>query len=128
SIASDAAPIKFALLPPPLVDDSPLAGRDDEVQVHIPLNVSGLANSSIARLQGHLITIEDPNGFRWSPGWKGQNDNLFTNNSEVILNFQLPHKVYERIRRAPVRVRVSLAVVMLRDTDPKKFNTPEANF
>jgi len=127
-IAPDAAPIKFAFSPPAPPGEKTLPEGNSEVEVHIPLNVSGLAGSAIARIQGNLITIEDPSGFRWNQGWKGQYQNLFPDNNRVTINFQMPHKIYERMRNMSLNMHVSLAIVMLRDTDPQKFITPRGKF
>jgi hypothetical protein len=128
ALTLEASPVRFNLLPAPQAEDSDVAYRGNRMQINIPLEIAGLQNGSIAEIRGALINVQSSKGTQWSSGWKGQYRTFFSNGKRTSLDFELPRKIFDRIRFDQVNVELSLAVVAGHGTEPRNFVTPPGTF
>jgi hypothetical protein len=121
------APVQFELIHRPEHSDNDVTYHDD-VGVQIPLRVSGMADQSIVAVRGVLVTLQARDGWQWNSGWNSRGIYLFPQRKSVGINFELPRKVFDRIKSFPVKVHLSLALALLHDRDPQQFVTPPKEF
>src|SRR5262249_54929853 len=93
-LPSQVSPVNFNVLPPPQGEDSDIAYQENQVQLNIPLEITGLQDSSIAEIRGALINIHSSKGAHWSSGWKGQYRTFFSTGKRTNLDFELSRKVF----------------------------------
>ena len=126
--ASRGLPLRLELRPieTPVTREDYYDGNDVEIQ--IPLNVSGVANESIVRVNGVMSVIESPAGPRWDTGWQSNGVTLFPGQKRTEITLNLKRKIYDRIKMLPVRIRLSLALTVFLDKDQQKFVVPRGEF
>jgi len=119
-------PFQLGLLAP----EAPTTAAVEEknVEIRMPLSVSGIAPESIVSLDGVLVTIEASNGLRWDSGWKSPGIFLFPDQKSTQIDFTLKRDLFERLKLTPARVEVSLAFTLFHDKDRKDFVTPHEKF
>jgi hypothetical protein len=128
SLAREASPINFNLVPPPQAKETDTTYRGDQVQINVPLEISRLQGGSIAEIRGALISIQGSKSTKWTSGWKGQYRTFFSPGKRTNLDFELPRKVFDRIRFDQVNIELSRAVVVGHETDHRSFVTPPGTF
>jgi hypothetical protein len=104
------------------------AGEEKDVEIRVPLSVSGIAPESIVLLDGVLVTIEASNGLRWDSGWKSPGIFLFPDQKSTQIDFTLKRDLFERLKLTPAVVEVSLAFTLFHDKDREDFVTPHGKF
>jgi hypothetical protein len=74
----DTSSLKFALLPGHPPDPGDIAYDRDPVPIHLPLELTGLANDSFLQMNGFIITVTNSRGERWDSGWHVRSMLLFS--------------------------------------------------
>lgn len=122
-------PFQLAFSAPENADsESPGREEEKEVEIRLPLTVSGLEDQSIAAVDGFLVAFEAPDGFKWNSGWKSPGLSLFPNQKSTRIDFSLKRSVFEHVRHSRVKFRLSLAYTLFRDTNRREFVTPSGVF
>ena len=121
-------PVGFALLPAEKPADGGTRDELKEVQIRIPVSVTGVADDSIVVISGVMIAIQSPNGLRWNSGWKSHGTSLFPEERSTWFDFTLKKGLFERIKAQPVRTNISLALSVYRDQNRRKFIAPQGEF
>lgn len=123
-------PFQLGLLPPEKTDSESAPEKEDEkeVEIQLPLTVSGLEDQSIAAVDGFLIALEAPDGFKWNSGWKYPGLSLFPNQKSTRIDFSLKRGVFEHVRHSRAKFRLWLAYTLFRDTNRREFVTPSGVF
>ncbi len=123
-------PFQLALLPAEKADSetAPEKEEEKEVEIHLPLSVSGLEDQSIAAVDGFMVALEAPDGFKWNSGWKSPGLSLFPNRKSTRIDFSLKRSVFEHVRHSQATFRLSLAYTLFRDTNRRGFVTPSGVF
>ena len=123
-------PLQISLLSPDKAfSEAGAPQENDEVQIRMPLRVSGIAPGSVLIMSGFLIEIESNNGLRWNSGWKSPGLFLFPEQDQSQIDFALKKKLLESLKSSsPVKVRVSLALSVFLDQHAREFVTPDGSF
>jgi hypothetical protein len=123
-------PFQLALLPAEKAESGSAFEKEGEkeVEIRLPLSVSGLGDESIAAVDGFMVDLEAPQGLQWNSGWKSPGLSLFPDQKSIRIDFTLKRTVFERIRSAPVRLRLSIAFTLFHDTNRREFVTPHGVF
>jgi hypothetical protein len=135
-LSADASPIQLAYG----VDEKhPIVvfrGRNSSgaliAGARIPLHVSEIAEGTALSIDHRIVTIEAPDGFRWSTEARfnsiGQYDlpgNRVPDDVErEQATFEIPYALYERIKTGPVTVRITLALTQLQATNSVRATLP----
>jgi hypothetical protein len=124
------APFQLALLPAVKVESESAPQEEDqkEIEIRLPLGVSGLEAESIAAVDGVMVSLEAPDGLQWDSGWKARGQSLFPDYRTTEINFVLKRRVFERIGSARVKFRLSIAFTLFHDTHRREFVTPPGVF
>jgi hypothetical protein len=123
-------PFQLTLLPPENVDSGSAAEKEGEkeVEIRLPLSISGLAGESIVAIDGFMVDLETPDGLQWNSGWKSPGLSLFPNQKVVRIAFQLKRSVFDHLRTSPATLRLSVAYTLFRDSNRREFATPSGRF
>jgi hypothetical protein len=121
-------PIPDGLRPHP---DSaiPLQTFRNSVLLLIPMQVAGIDENSLYRIDGYAATIDGPNGFHWTSPWQAAgNDQI--NASTPATGAQIPMSldVYQKIRNTPVNVHLTLALDHLKVGAPYTVTATQSPF
>ena len=117
-----------------LLQDSPssrpLQVVDGQVGVNLDLMVGKLAPGHLAELEAMEISLEAPNGTRWSSGWKPMYQLLTKERFETTSPDQtmwvglgadtmlwIDSKSFARMRDMPLKVRVAVAASVFREVE-----------
>jgi hypothetical protein len=125
--AGGQPPVQLSLHPveTPVVRDD--AYVRDDVEIMIPLNVSGVASGSIVALNGLEATI-DSAGTQWDSHWHSYSQVLYSGQTRAQLRFNVPADLYERIKTLLVHTRLTLAFTGFREGDARPFVIPSTHF
>jgi hypothetical protein len=127
--AGQQPPLKMVLLP-----STAQAARDNfdkdekEVEIRLPLGVSGMADESIVVVSGVMLAVETPEGLRWNSGWESPGIFLFPSQRSTQISFKIKKDFFERAKSSSVNGRISLALTLFRDRDRREFVTPHGEF
>ncbi|HEY6306590.1 MAG TPA: hypothetical protein VI488_09065 [Candidatus Angelobacter sp.] len=102
--------------------------KDEDVNFAIPLRAWGLTPDSLGRVRGVRITLKTPDGFRWDSDWQGYYSLLSPKENHWRQDFSMKYKIYERLKSAPVKARVSVAVEVFREHDLEVITAGNGEF
>jgi hypothetical protein len=105
-----------------------IAENQKEIQISLPLRVSGVDNDSVVQEEGMLVLLEGSDGLRWSSGWVSAYSFLWPNQDRSTIRFTLKRKFFERIKSVPVNVRVSIALAEYRETNDRTIVATSGEF
>ena len=124
-------PAQLAVLPvkPSVAEATSDQKEGSEVQIHLPLAVSGIADGSIVELSGMMVAIETPGGLQWNSGWVNSGSSLlFPDQKSTQISFTINKDFFKRAQASPVNARIWLALTLFRDVDQRNFVTPHGEF
>ena len=125
------APAKLTVLPPPpRVSGSPAPPwyRFPNATIRIPLRVSGVAQDSVVAARAMLVSVQGPSNFEWHANWTPQWLELWPDSTASTVQFTLERNLYDQIRSAPVRLRLTLALSQYTESSPRQIVLPEGLF
>lgn len=121
-------PVQLALLPAEKPAAENVSDKEDDVQIQIPLSVSGMTDDSLMTMSGVMVEIESPDGVRWNSGWRSNGTSLFPEQKRTQIDFSLKRKIFERVRGTPVVARISVALTVFHDRNRREFIVPNGEF
>ena len=121
-------PVHLTVLPASKIDAADGENAEKEVEIQIPLGVSGIAGDSIVVISGLMAAIEASDGEQWSSGWQSPGTSLFPEQNRTEITFQVKRSFFEGVKSSPVKIRISLAFTVYRDGNRRRFLTPEGEF
>jgi hypothetical protein len=126
--AAELRPVQLVFNPakPPTPEVVPNKKKDVDIQ--IPLLVSGIAEDSTVVADGKMVTLEAPDGSSWSSGWEWAGIHLQANSQRTLLDFEVNKKDFERMKSSPVKVRISLAVTVFHNIDTSLVVAKDGEF
>lgn len=102
------------------------------VYISVPITLSGLPHGSLGHVAGIMLTLETPDGFQWHSGWSTYHILLGPGEHGWAQPFEIKYKSYRRLKGVPVKSRVSLALDLYREPEPRQvalaareFSVPE---
>ena len=108
--AAQEAPVQLTLLrdtPHPATTD---LIRANQVQVSIPLQVSGVAEGSALITDALQVTVDAGKGSHWTSPWQGANIYYVPGTSESGVNFLMSRAFFDQVRSRPVTLHFTLAL------------------
>jgi hypothetical protein len=121
-------PFQLALLPAEKVEPGSEKEEQREVEIHLPVSVSGIAPESIVAVDGAMVDIEAPDGLHWNSGWMSRRLSLFPEQKSTRIDFSLKRNIFDHMSSSPVKVQVSLAFTLFHDANRREFVTPSGEF
>src|SRR5437660_7280726 len=125
---AEPRPVQLALAPekPSASEVVPDEKRDLEIQ--IPMRVSGIDDHSFVAVDGMMLTIEAQDGPRWNSGWKSVSQLLFPNQQLLQTHFEVKKSFFEKVKSSAVRAHISFAVTVSRDMSPRRIIATGGDF
>ena len=127
---SQASPLQFALDTD--LGDQGTARWDRSskiVSLNIPLKVSGIREGTAVQLDNVMLSIDAPNGLRWTSPWQsayGRRSLPETPASEVEVN--VSRAFYDEVRASPVTLHLTFAITELRVGSSSNIQLPLGRF
>jgi hypothetical protein len=111
-VDSSAAPLKISVRPiePSNVNKDYSSDPSPEVQLTIPVTVSGVSAGSVIQLNAVNIHAEFPEKSTWSRDWLYESRDFWPEDQEKTLAYSVDRKEYQKIRDTPLQLRVDLAI------------------
>ena len=98
------------------------------ISISLPLDVSGIAKDSLIQLNGIIVTLTGPTGFRWDSGWRVQSGLLFAESKSTNIYFELKQKAYDQLKSTPVTAHLLLAFTSYEDQNQRSLVVPAGEF
>ncbi len=89
------------------------------VYLRIPLMVSGIPSGHAVQIDGIRVSIETAGSAKWDPGWKSQWTQLWNENEQTDISYEMKRKDFDSIQRQPVRLHLELALTEYQETEPR---------
>jgi hypothetical protein len=126
--AGQQPPFQLGILPVETGTADEPSVEEKEVEIHVPLSVTGLSSESIVIVNGIFVTIDAPDGLRWDSGWKSPGIFLFPEQKDTRVNFTLKRKFFKRVQSSQVKLRLSVAFTLFQDENRRPFVVPRGEF
>ena len=82
----------------------------NKVHVRLPLLLSGMADGSQVLVAGKMVSIESPDGQKWTSNWYGSDENFLPDVRRKQTTFTIDKDFFERVKATPVNVRMTFAL------------------
>jgi hypothetical protein len=106
-----------------------VASGPRDVVIKIPMHVSGIAAGSMMIPQDVKATLEAADGSRWTSFWEPVYQDKFMPGERIIwTSFAMPFSVFERLKGAPLRARIVLALARAREDQATSIALPLNDF
>jgi hypothetical protein len=107
-----AAPLNISVKPiePSNVNKDFSSETSPEVQLTIPVTVSGVAEGSVIQLNAVNIHAESPEKSKRSWGWLYESQVFWPEDQEKALNYSIDRKEYQKIKDTLLQLHVDLAI------------------
>jgi hypothetical protein len=99
--AGQEAPVQLALLRDTPHRATAYLIRAKQVQVSIPLQVSGVAEGYALISGPFKVTVDAANGSPWSSSWQGLNGRYLPGTSESWISIQMSRAFFDQVRSTP---------------------------
>ena len=127
-LASGILPVELGLIRHDSNEGNFAPVYNGEVSIMFPLSVSGLPENSFLQLDGMIVTLTKPNGFRWDSGWQGNALWLFPEEKTSQIMFQMKQDIFDQLNSGPVNAHISFAFTLYRDKNQRQFVVPSGEF
>jgi hypothetical protein len=123
-----AAPVQLALLKDPRKIPDAYLKRAKRVQVNIPLQVSGVAEGNAVLTGPVQVTVEAPNGARWTSPWALSHDTYAPGTDDSWISFQMNRAFFDRVSAVPVTLHVRVGLTKVRAGKVRSIPLPAEDF
>lgn len=126
----EATPVQLQLQPTttPSTQTNQLPRVLRKVFLRFPLQVSGVAQASVVIREGQLVTIQAPDGHRWTSHWQASEEPLWPGENGSIVGTEMDRKFFDQEQSASVNVHVSFALTSYRETDSRQVISQSDEF
>jgi hypothetical protein len=123
-------PVELSLGPMPVrtAGDAENAGKTKNMQVDIPLRVSGLRQGTIVVVGGTRFGIQAANGTRWSSGWHANGSELWPDRERADLGMEVPTKFFDQVANSSANVHISFALTIYSEENSQSIEVPRGEF
>jgi hypothetical protein len=126
--AEQEAPVQLTLLRDTPHPATTYLIRANQVQVSIPLQVSGVAEGSALITDSLQVTVDAANGSRWTSPWQGANLYYLPGTSESGVNFLMSRAFLDQVRSMPVTLHFTLALTQVQSGNVKSIPLSTQDF
>jgi hypothetical protein len=131
--SGEASPVTIQLLnpPPPPKADARNGGfeiRTNTNSLSFPMMASEVEQGTMSVMAGWQVTVEAPNGKRWSSRWRGDSYAFWPGETPSSLGVEIDPKFFEQFRDTPVKVHFSFAITGYREINLRQITAQEGRF
>lgn len=99
-----------------------------DVEIQIPMRVSGIAENSIVYLDGMMLTMEYQNGSHWHSDWEPTYQHLFPGQQSFVANFKVKKSYYEKVASTDAQGRITFAITISRGDNASQIVAGASEF
>jgi hypothetical protein len=127
--AGQEAPVQLALLRDAPHPATAYLDRAKQVQVSIPLVVSGVAEG-YAIVSGPVkVRVDAANGSHWNSAWQALNNQQYLpGTSESWITFQMSRAFFDQVRSTPVTLHFTVALTRVQAGNVRSIPLPTQDF
>jgi len=127
--AGQEGPVRLALLRDTPHPATAYLDRAKQVQVSIPLQVSGVAEG-YALVSGPVrVTVDAANGSQWTSPWQALNNQQYLpGTSESWITFQMSRAFFDQVRSTPVTLHFTVALTRVQAGNVRSIPLPTQDF
>jgi hypothetical protein len=100
----------------------------DNVYLNIPVNVSGVAPRTVVLLSGIKVAADSTQDSRWSRGWKGQYIQVWSEDRQKDLSYEVDRMEYEKIKTRLLHLRIELLLTEYQEADAHNLSISAGRF
>jgi hypothetical protein len=127
--AGQEAPVQLALLRDAPHPATAYLNRSKQVQVSIPLQVSGVAEGYALLSSQVKVSADAANGSHWNSAWQGLNNQYYLpGTSESWITFQMSRAFFDQVRTAPVTLHFTVALTRVQAGNVRSIPLPMQDF
>jgi hypothetical protein len=100
-----------------------------QIQINIPVQISRVAEGSMMMPDIVRISVESANGFHWTSPWQAiYRTHYLPGPQESSVSFSMDRSVYEKVKSAPVELRLTLALTESQAGEVTQIPLPATDF
>jgi hypothetical protein len=131
-VEAQTSPAKIAIRQPAEMTSprnaNPWFDAAPEVDLSVPITVSGVASGAMVMVDVMKITTDSPQDSRWSLGWKYQRVELWPEDQLKSLSYGVGRKEYEKIKTKLLNLHIELALSEYQEVDARILPLPAGRF
>jgi hypothetical protein len=104
------------------------SSSSEDVNLVLPVSVSGVAAGTVILIDGVNVTSDSPDASRWNRGWKGQYFQIWPEDQRKVLSYVVKRKDYEKSKANPYNLRVEIAFSEYQSAEPRSLRLSSGTF
>ncbi len=127
--AKQDAPVQLALLRDTPHPATAYLIRNQQIQVSIPLQVSGVAEGYALIPDDVKVTVDSANGSHWTSPWQAFNNQAYLpGTSESWVSVLISRAFFDQVRSTPVTLHFTLALTQVQASNLRSIRLPTQDF
>jgi hypothetical protein len=127
--AGQEAPVQLALLRDAPHPATAYLNRSKQVQVSMPLQVTGVAEGYALVSGAVKVSVDAANGFHWNSAWQALNNQQYLpGTSESWITFQMSRAFFDQVRFTPVTLHFTVALTRVQAGNVRSIPLPMQDF
>jgi len=128
-VESATAPAQISVRLPELSRRRDLwSSATDNVYLNIPVNISGVAPRTVVLLNGINVVVDAPQDSQWSRGWKRQYGEVWPEDRQKDLTYEVDRGEYEKIKTKLLHFRIELLLTEYQEADARNLSISAGRF
>jgi len=130
AVSSAPAPVQFQFSSDQMHQGIANTTRDsNELEINIPLRVSGVADGSLVIPEAVKVAIDAPDGSHWDSPWQAiYNQRLLSTTSDSNVNFRVGRAAYDKFKSMPVALHLTFALTLAKAEATTQVPLPASDF
>jgi hypothetical protein len=131
-VEAQASPAKIAIMQPTDRTGWRNVGLSadavSDIYFNFPITVSGVAPGTMVMVDVMKITTSSPKDSKWSRGWKYQQVQIWPEDQQKSLLYQVDRKEYEKVKNELLNLHIELGLSEYREADARILSVPAGKF
>jgi hypothetical protein len=112
---------------PPAPDVVPRQ-EEKNVEIQIPIKVRAIAAATSVSVDGAMLSLDAPDGQKWSSGWNPVGQHLFPEDQGFNSTFKVKKAFFEHVKATPVQAHISFALSTFQNGETKRVIATSGEF
>lgn len=121
-------PFHFELAEPDSKRESGWPESSNDIQLQLPLSVSGISSGSVINVEGFRIDLVADGRLQWSSQWHSPGDFLVQTVTRTRVAFTMKKEAYDHLKSRSLTLRLVSASEQFRDENAREVVLPEGIF
>jgi hypothetical protein len=122
-VSAEAAPAQFTIRPFQEMQGRRRVWADaaSEVNISIPLNLSGVSPGSVVTVDSMKVTADPSEDSHWSRGWYSRWAEIWPGDQRTELLYEVDRVKYEKVKTVPLHLYIELALSEFQEGDAREL-------